>query len=124
KKAVDHDGDSLDRSLGAETTRIVEIGALDIDSTNAVHAVRYQPSAVELARRSLADCRIDYSQYTFVDYGCGKGRVLLLAAQHPFQEVIGVEFAPELHKIAEANLEAARARVTATIPARAVLCDA
>src|SRR2546429_7097798 len=67
------DGDALDQSLGVETTRIVEIGAMDLRSRHASHAVRYQPSEVELARRSLEDrseerrvgkeCRSRWSPY-------------------------------------------------------------
>jgi tRNA G46 methylase TrmB len=33
-----------------------------------------------------------YSQYTFIDVGSGKGRVLFVAAEYPFRKVIGVEF--------------------------------
>ncbi len=42
--------------------------------------------------------------YTFVDVGCGKGRVLLLAAEQPFRKVIGVELNPELARIARRNV--------------------
>ena len=34
--------------------------------------------------------------YTFVDLGCGKGKLLLLGGSHPFARIIGVEFAPAL----------------------------
>ena len=46
----------------------------------------------------------DLSQLSFVDYGAGKGRVLLLAAQHPFAAVGGIEFAEELHDDAAMNI--------------------
>ncbi len=42
--------------------------------------------------------------YTFIDFGAGMGRALLLAAEMPFQEVIGVELNPDLASIGEANL--------------------
>ena len=48
---------------------------------------------------------IRYELFTFVDYGAGKGRVLMLAAEHPFRAVIGVEFSPELCEVANANLD-------------------
>jgi SAM-dependent methyltransferase len=44
---------------------------------------------------------VDFSQFTFVDLGCGKGRVLLMASDYPFQRIVGVEFMPELHRAAE-----------------------
>lgn len=42
--------------------------------------------------------------YTFFDVGCGKGRVLMLASEFPFQQVAGVELNGELAQIAERNL--------------------
>jgi len=40
----------------------------------------------------------------FVDFGCGKGRALLLAAEYPFRRIVGVEFFPQLVEIARKNL--------------------
>jgi cyclopropane fatty-acyl-phospholipid synthase-like methyltransferase len=47
----------------------------------------------------------DYSRYTFIDMGSGKGRVLFVAAEYPFRKVIGVEFSNALHDEAVANLK-------------------
>lgn len=47
---------------------------------------------------------IDFSQFTFIDLGCGKGRVLLMASDYPFQRIVGVEFMPELHLTAKKNI--------------------
>ena len=44
------------------------------------------------------------SRLSFVDYGAGKGRVLLLASQHPFAAIGGIEFAEELHDDATMNI--------------------
>ena len=43
---------------------------------------------------------------TFVEFGCGKGRVVHQAARRPFRRVIGVEISPALAEIARANLAA------------------
>lgn len=45
------------------------------------------------------------SNSTFIDFGSGKGLVLLRAAGCPFKKVIGVEFARELHEIARKNVD-------------------
>jgi predicted RNA methylase len=42
--------------------------------------------------------------FTFIDLGCGKGRVLLMASDYSFQRIIGVEFIPELHRAAQKNI--------------------
>jgi hypothetical protein len=47
---------------------------------------------------------VDFSQFTFIDLGCGKGRVLLMASDYPFKKIIGVEFMPELHHAAQENI--------------------
>jgi SAM-dependent methyltransferase len=47
---------------------------------------------------------IDFSQFTFVDLGSGKGRVLLMASDYPFKRIIGVEFMPALHRAAQKNI--------------------
>lgn len=59
------------------------------------------PSSFQDALKRLA---LDWSQYTFIDIGCGKGRALLLALRHPFRAAIGVELSPELAAVAEENL--------------------
>ena len=48
---------------------------------------------------------IDHSQYTFVDFGSGKGRVLLLASEYSYNKVIGIEFSRTLHLVAENNIK-------------------
>jgi hypothetical protein len=54
---------------------------------------------------------IDADNYTFVDFGSGKGKALLLAAGYSFRAVIGVEFALELHEVADANIRSYRGPV-------------
>jgi hypothetical protein len=48
------------------------------------------------------------SNYTFIDVGCGKGRVVLLASQLGFKQVIGVEFSPWAAGIAVDNIRTFR----------------
>lgn len=45
-----------------------------------------------------------YGEYTFIDLGSGKGRVLLLASELPFKEIIGVEVSPYLNECARKNI--------------------
>jgi SAM-dependent methyltransferase len=43
-------------------------------------------------------------RYTFLDVGAGKGRALLIASEHPFAAVEGIELNPALAAIAEKNI--------------------
>ena len=46
----------------------------------------------------------DLREFTFVDLGSGKGRVLLMASGCPFRRIVGVEFLRELHESALQNI--------------------
>src|SRR5207245_5268496 len=48
------------------------------------------------------------SQLTFVDFGCGKGRALVLAAEHGFRRVLGIECDAQLFAAAQRNARAYR----------------
>jgi len=76
-------------------------------STDAAQfAVPYEAIQVFMFRRMLGELRLNCRDYVFVDLGSGKGRAVLLAAEAGFAEVIGVEFAPEIHRNALANVAA------------------
>lgn len=47
---------------------------------------------------------IPQSEFTFIDFGCGKGRAVLLASTFPFRKVIGVEYCLDLTRVAEENV--------------------
>jgi len=64
----------------------------------------YQPIEPELFREMIGRLQIDFSQYTFIDIGSGKGRALLLACELHSHRIIGIELLPELNEIARANV--------------------
>ncbi|MGB7805593.1 MAG: class I SAM-dependent methyltransferase, partial [Actinomycetota bacterium] len=52
------------------------------------------------------------SSDVFVEFGCGKGRIVLEAAQrYPFRRVVGVELAPELTSVAREIVAREQARL-------------
>ncbi len=99
-----------DRMHGVETTQIVEIDDLGIPSDNVEYGIRYQPTPTKVFRRMIRSLGIPYEEFNFIDFGSGKGRTLLLASKFPFRSIIGVEFGPKLHKIAESNIRSFRGR--------------
>jgi tRNA G46 methylase TrmB len=73
---------------------------------NASHAIPYIPTTPRTGRHILRNLPVtDVSNYTFIDIGSGKGRMLLLAAELPFRRVIGIEFASDLHAVAQQNVK-------------------
>ena len=64
----------------------------------------YQPTDPALFHQMLAELKIDFREFTFIDIGSGKGRVLLMAADYPFRRILGVELFAALHRVAEENI--------------------
>jgi hypothetical protein len=106
---------------GVETSRPVRLNSVNVVGQNLSHAVNYGPGTI---RKILDELALDYRQYGFVDFGSGKGKVLMEAAGYPFRSVEGVEFSPEIHKIAEANIRRYRGRRRCSGIVRSVLKDA
>jgi len=95
----------FDDDFGTDTEVIREIGSLDIAlSENALHAVAYEPSPYHITTKIIQELSIDHTHFSFIDFGSGKGRVLLIASQLPFKSVIGIEFSRELCKVAKDNI--------------------
>jgi len=105
----------FDWRFGTETSRVVYGNELEASLVNRRHAVSYQPTKARPFQDLLR--RLDLpAGGTFVDVGSGKGRVLLLAARHPFKRVVGIEFSPSLCEQARRNIEIFRAKVPALAP--------
>lgn len=62
----------------------------------------YVPSPVSIARQAIGAVP-DLDKAAFIDFGCGKGRVLALATEYPFRQVIGLELARSLCERARRN---------------------
>ena len=102
-----------------QTAGDVELLSLTVVGLNRPHGVLYQATSPGLAKKHLMQLDVDYQQYTFIDLGSGKGRVLLIASGFPFKAVIGVEFADELHRIATENIHTYR---RSTVRCRSIEC--
>lgn len=63
-------------------------------------------------------------EFTFIDFGAGMGRAVLLAAEYCFKAVIGVELHPALARIARGNMKLWRATGRAVAPMRMLCRDA
>ena len=121
---VDTADREFDEFFGTDTSDIHEVGSLDVPSSNVRHAVRYQPTDTGLFRRIMQGLDIEFNGYEFIDFGSGKGRVLLLASDYPFRRITGVEFSPELQRIAQRNIAIYRNPARNCQDVTSVCCDA
>ena len=97
--------DEFDLRYGVETSTRVHLTDLKIDSPNWIYAGGYWPTSTAIIHEALAALPIRFEDFVFVDFGSGKGRVLLQASDLPFRKIIGVEFSRELNDIAVSNIQ-------------------
>ncbi|MFT3940817.1 class I SAM-dependent methyltransferase [Rhodopseudomonas sp.] len=96
-----------DAKYGTDTRSTVELHGLTIPHDSRSFGERYQASDPSVLSDALAFVGLDPRAYRFVDLGCGKGRMLIVAAELGFKSCVGVEFAGELAQTAKANAAAA-----------------
>jgi len=100
----------IDRRFRISTSEQVPTREFDVEKWRQEDATQYQPtSSLDLA--VLLSClsnQTDLREFSFVDFGSGKGRVILMASEFPFRSVIGVEFSAALHQVAYENISTFR----------------
>lgn len=98
--------DSFDERFGVHTNGITRLATLQIDSPHKQDGARYEPTDPDAFRRMIEHVPANLvAEATFIDVGCGRGRVLLLAALHGFTGIVGIDFSEELCQAARANIE-------------------
>lgn len=119
----------FDIENGVRTSGLIPGRHLKSGHSNDRHATSYYgiapslfASLVQRWRRSKPAAPM--AQTTFVDIGAGMGRAMLLAAEMPFREVIGIELNPALVRIARRNMTAWRKMERARTAMRLVCGDA
>jgi SAM-dependent methyltransferase len=110
--------------FGVSSEGSIALGELAIDSENRAVGFRYVPSPGLLVDALLFNIGEELGRFSFVDFGSGKGRVLLVASHYPFREVVGVEFSPALHEIAEDNIRRYQSPARRCQNVRSVCADA
>ena len=95
----------IERLFFRPTKGHVALTGLTVRGDNRAAGHDYRPTPHFVFKWALSAIeKEDIPKLSFVDYGAGKGRVMLLAAQHPFTAVGGIEFAEELHDDATMNI--------------------
>lgn len=105
-----------------DTLSRVSLGDLNISGANKSRGSFYQPTMARSFNRLLNRVALP-QEPVLVDFGCGKGRVLLLAALRGFKRVVGIEFSAELCEIARRNRIIVEKTVGRTLPVEVVEGD-
>jgi hypothetical protein len=94
----------FDHRFGVDTSGWIREPIPSVEGSDAKLGSAYDGSNPAHFKRVIQNLGIRYEDYTFVDFGSGKGRALLLAAAFPFRSIAGVEWSLDLHEIAGRNL--------------------
>jgi hypothetical protein len=106
----DEEKGGFDARYGTDTTDIADMAELSFDASAAPRehvdeAFEYKATSAAALRQILARLPVT-GDFVFIDLGSGKARTVMVASELPFKKSVGVEFASELHRVAERNLEA------------------
>jgi len=100
----------FDLAHGVDTSGLVPASHLITGHPNDEHVTAYYGVAPSILRTLISRWRETppphpIHSYTFIDFGAGKGRAMLVASELPFRKVIGIELNPNLADIAQSNLD-------------------
>jgi scyllo-inositol 2-dehydrogenase (NADP+) len=119
----------FDQATGLDTGGFIPGHQLTFGRPNDSHQASYYATPPSLAQAMLdrwlqTPDRLFVENYTFIDLGAGKGRVVLIASRLPFRKCIGVEQNADLHAIAAGNFALWQQSGNARSPLEAVHEDA
>jgi precorrin-6B methylase 2 len=95
-------GRTLDRINDARWERKLGIDTRGLKATDKPDSVHYVALSYRLIRRMLKQLELT-AEDTFADLGCGKGRILAMAALYTDAKVVGVEYDASLCQVARRN---------------------
>ncbi|MDE3212930.1 MAG: class I SAM-dependent methyltransferase [Bacteroidota bacterium] len=103
-----------EKKYGLDTLRIDRLKSLSVKGDNKIHGSIYQGCNYFVLEKGF-DFLKQYGPFRhFVDFGCGKGRALAVAAHYGFNRITGVDFAAALCQEAESNLRDQKIRFPET----------
>lgn len=94
---LDYDWDHMVDTTRANIPLRTQIAA-------ALTGHQYFPTEPWLFEEIMQALPIDFSRFTLIDLGSGKGRALMMAATCGFRKAVGVEYISALHRVAEQNI--------------------
>lgn len=93
-----------ERKYGIHTTKLNDLKRLSIKGDNLNHAELYQGANYYLLEKVFDHLQTIEANQNLIDFGCGKGRVLAVAAYYGFKKITGIDFAKELCEEARKNI--------------------
>ena len=123
-RLAERESAAFDRRYGVDTASWVMLDEMTIEDGAVEEARPYVPAPPRVLRALLRRNVPDPHGWTFVDFGSGRARALIIAAAYGFSRVAGIEFGRELHEAAVQNVERVAERLPAARRIEPVLGDA
>jgi SAM-dependent methyltransferase len=95
---------AFDARYGVDTGGFIQLSQFNLEGDTWRYGAPYGAIDPVEFERVMRPLDIRHEDFTFVDFGSGKGRALLLASLFPFKKIVGVELCPELTQIAKENV--------------------
>lgn len=110
-----------EKKYNIHTVALDRLSTLTIKGDNLSHASIYQGANYFLLEKAFGYLASIHANKNIVDFGCGKGRVLAVAAHYGYTKITGIDFAKALCVAAEQNIQ----RVKANFPSVqfTIICD-
>lgn len=87
-----------------DTTAYLNCNMMGVYKSSIKSANRYEGSNYRIFHKVFEKLNRDWSKYTFVDLGAGKGRCMMMASKYNFKKIIGIEFSQKLADICSNNI--------------------
>jgi SAM-dependent methyltransferase len=93
-----------ERKYKLNTSKLVDVKKLNVKGANIKYAGIYQGANYYLLENVFEYLQSIAVNKNIIDFGCGKGRVLAVAAYYGFTNITGIEFAKEICEEAKKNI--------------------
>lgn len=103
-----------ERKIGIETLHIENLESLDTLSDDYENNHHYQGASYYVLVLLFDEFKKHSDSTTFIDYGCGKGRVLIMAAIKGFKDIVGIDLAKELCDSSNQNINQVKSQFPTT----------
>jgi len=94
-----------ERKYSLDTIELDRLKTISVKGDNLNHGSIYQACNYYILEKGLNYLRSINENKNFIDFGCGKGRAMIVAANYGFTNITGIDFARALCVLAEKNIQ-------------------
>ena len=94
-----------EKKYNLESIEIDRLKTISVKGNNLDHASIYQACNYYVVEKGFDYLQRINENKNITDFGCGKGRILVVAAHYGFKNITEIDFANSLCRLAEKNIE-------------------